>query len=200
MMPTDLVSLGLTGNAIKEDFDETVVGIQERTRYNATLDVGYSLREDIDTFAYYTHEFFGVEQAGRIAGGDNDWLYDTDDQVDTLGAGIKWSNIKRKFDLTADYTFSKAITEIDPTDIPIDTAIDYPDLKTTIHTLNLRGDYHLTDDVTMRMYYRFEHFSNDDWALDGIGQADISRVIWTGQTNPDYSAHFVGLSVGFKFQ
>jgi MtrB/PioB family decaheme-associated outer membrane protein len=200
MMPTDLVSLGITGNAINEDFDETVVGIQERTRYNATVDFGYSPREDIDTYAYYTHEFFDVEQAGWISGGDNDWLYDTEDRVNTLGAGIKWRNIKRKFDLTVDYTFSKAITEIDPTDIPIDTAIDFPDLKTTIHTVILRADYHLKDDVTMRMYYRFEDFSNDDWALDGIGQADISRVIWTGQQIPDYTAHFVGLSVEFKFQ
>jgi len=200
MMPTNLVSLGITGNAIDEDFDETVVGLQKRTRYNATIDLSYTPRENIDTFAYYTHEFFDTEQAGRITGVTNDWLYDTEDRVNTVGAGFKWSNIKGKFDLTADYTFSKAITEVDPTDIPIDTAIDFPDLKTTIHSLNLRGDYHLKDDVTMRMNYRYEYFSNDDWALDGIGQADISRVIWTGQGSPDYTDHFVGFSVVHKFK
>jgi len=200
MMPTNLVSLGITGNAIDEDFDETVVGLQKRTRYNATIDIGYTPREHIDTFAYYTHEFFDTEQAGTISGGVNDWLYDTEDRVNTVGTGIRWSNIKGKFDLTADYTFSRAKTEVDPTDIPIDTAIDFPDLKTTIHSLNLHGDYHLKDDVTMRMNYRFEYFSNDDWALDGIGQADIARVIWTGQGSPDYKDHVVGFSVVYKFK
>jgi len=199
MMPTDFVSLGITGNAIDEDFDETVVGLQKRTRYNATIDIGYTPRENIDTYAYYTHEFFDVEQAGRISGGDNDWLYDTEDRVNTLGAGIKWSNINEKFDLTADYTFSEAKTEVDPTDIPIDTATDFPTLKTTLHTINFRGDYHLKDDVIIRMNYKFEYFDNNDWALDGIGQADISRVIWTGQGSPEYTDHVVSLSVVYKF-
>ena len=201
LVPADLVSLGITGRYSNEDFDETVVGLQDVIRYGATLDVGYTPRENIDTYAYYTHEFFDREQAGRIfpPGTTNDWLYDTEDRVNTAGTGIKWSNIRGKYDLTADYTFSTAITEIDPTDLPIDTAADFPGLETRVHSFSLRGDYHYKDNVIMRLNYLFEYFSNDDWALDGIGQADIGRVIWTGQRSPDYTAHVIGLSVIYKY-
>jgi len=68
-----------------------------------------------------------------------------------------------------------------------------------VHSFSLRGDYHYKDNVIMRLNYLFEYFSNDDWALDGIGQADIGRVIWTGQRSPDYTAHVIGLSVIYKY-
>jgi len=197
MMPTDFVSLGITGNAIDEDFDETIVGLQKRTRYNATIDIGYTPRENIDIYAFYTHEFFDVEQSGWITGGDNDWLYDTEDRVNTLGAGFKWSNINGKFDLTADYTFSGAITEIDPTNIPVDNAIDFPDLETSTHAFTLRGEYYPSNNLVLKMDYSYEHYSSDDWALDGIGQEDISRVIWTGQESPDFTNHIISFYVTY---
>jgi len=79
--------------------------------------------------------------------------------------------------VTADYTFSLADTEIDPTDLPVDTAVHFPDLRTMVHSLRLRGDYHYKDNVVMRLQYQFEYYDSQDWALDSKGQTDINRGI-----------------------
>ena len=199
-VPIDPVSVGFTGQYRNDNYNDTVVGLKDYTGYYATADVGYNPQKDVDIYGYYTHEYFNADQAGRISGGENDWLYDTKDRVNTLGAGIKWSNINGKYDVTADYAFSLADTEIDPTDLPVDTAVNFPDLDTKVHSLRLRGDYHLKDDLTMRLDYRFEYYDPDDWALDNIGQAGINRVIWLGYGSPDYTAHAIGFSLIYAFE
>lgn len=197
--PTDLVSVGFTGQYLNDNYNDTVVGLQDYTSYYATVDIGYNPRKNIDIYAYYTHEYSNADQAGKISGGENDWLYDTKDRVNTLGAGMKWSNINRKYDLAVDYTFSLADTEIDPTDLPVDTAVNFPDINTSVHSLRLRGDYKFKENVVMRLQYQLEYYNTSDWALDGIGQADISRVIWLGYGSPDYTAHAVGFSLIYTF-
>ena len=199
-VPIDPVSVGFTGQYRNDNYNDTVVGLKDYTGYYATADVGYNPQKDVDIYGYYTHEYFNADQAGRISGGENDWLYDTKDRVNTLGAGIKWSNINGKYDVTDDYAFSLADTEIDPTDLPVDTAVNFPDLDTKVHSLRLRGDYHLKDDLTMRLDYRFEYYDPDDWALDNIGQAGINRVIWLGYGSPDYTAHAIGFSLIYAFE
>ncbi len=199
-MPTDLVSVGFTGQYLNDNYNDTVVGLQDYTSYYATVDVGYNPRKNVDIYAYYTHEYFDVDQAGRISGGENDWLYDTKDRVNTLGVGMKWSNINGKYDVAADYTFSLAETEIDPTNLPVDTAVNFPDINTFVHSLRLRGDYHFKENVVMRLQYQLEYYDTDDWALDGMGQADINRVIWLGYGSPDYTAHVVGFSLIYTFE
>lgn len=204
-MPADLITFGITGIYTNEDYDETLVGLESIERYSATLDIGYTPRENIDTYAYYTHEFFDREQLGRdtVQGlpVTNDWLMDTEDRVNTVGAGIKWSKIRDKFDVTADYTFSKSITEIDPTDLPVDTAVDFPDIVTGIHSFRLTADYNLKDNVIWRLNYLYEHFSSKNWALDGIGQTipGATNVIALGNQSPDYNVHAFGMSVIYKF-
>ena len=197
--PTDLVSVGFTGQYLNDSYDDTVVGLQDYTGYYATVDVGYNPQKDVDIYGYYTHEYFAADQAGRIASGQNDWLYDTKDRVNTVGVGMKWSNINGKYDVAADYSFSLADTEIDPTNLPVDTAVNFPDINTMVHSLRLRGDYHFKENVVMRLQYQLEYYDADDWALDGIGQADINRIIWLGYGSANYTAHVVGFSMIYTF-
>ena len=72
-------------------------------------------------------------------------------------------------------------------------------MTTSIHSFRLLGDYHYKNNVTMRLTYLFEHFSNKDWALDGTGQNAIDQVITLGNSSPDYNAHAFGFSVIYKF-
>ncbi len=206
LMPADLITFGLTGIYTTQDFDDTGVGTTLLETYSATFDVGYTPRENIDTYAYYTYEFFDREQAGReVIQGlplDNQWLFDTEDRINTVGAGIKWSKIRDKFDVTANYTFSKAITLIDPIDnIPPDTALDFPDVVTGIHSFSLQADYNLKDNVIWRLNYLYENFSSKNWALDAIGQTipTVTNVINLGNQSPDYNVHAIGMSVIYKF-
>ena len=205
-MPADRITFGITGSYTDEDYDETQVGLENIKRYSATLDVGYMPRENIDTYAYYTYEFFDRDQAGSdtVQGPPvtNDWLMDTEDRVNTVGAGIKWSKIRDKFDVTANYTFSKSITEIVPTDLtPPAPAAGFQDIVTGIHSFSLQADYNLKDNVIWRLNYLYEHFNSKNWALDGIGQVipGATNVIALGNQSPDYNVHAVGLSVIFKY-
>jgi len=208
IMPADLISLGLIGRYANENYDETIVGLTDLERYDVTIDVGYTPTTNIDTYAYYTQEFIARHQSGLTTDQESitptpvQWKLSNEDSSFTLGAGIKWSKIRGKYDLTADYIFSKALTNIDPTNFvgtPPPPAVPFPDLVTDIQSFRLTGDYHLKDNVIMRLTYMFEHFSTKNWALDGVGQNTIGQVITLGNQSPDYNDHIFGLSVIYKF-
>jgi MtrB/PioB family decaheme-associated outer membrane protein len=207
-IPVEQITLGLTGIYTNQDFNDTGTGTTGIDIYSATLDVSYMPRENIDTYAYYTYEFFDRELAGRddpqFSGPPLivDYLYDTEDRVNTVGAGIKWSKIREKFDVTADYTFSMAETEIDPINInPSVATTPFPELETTIHSINLRGDYHLKDNLIVRFNYLFEYFNSTNWALDGFGQAiaGATNIVALGNRSPDYNVHVFGISFVYDF-
>ncbi len=47
--------------------------------------------------------------------------------------------------------------------------------------------------------YRFESFRSDDFALDGVDEGTIPRVITLGNHSFHYNAHLVGASLSLYF-
>jgi hypothetical protein len=174
--------------------------------------VSYIPRENLTTYAYYTHDYINNDQVGcegcdsflgAAIPADRRWEVSNVDHVNTVGAGLEWLNvIENKLDLTLDFAYTKANTEVEPIVGPtfVDAGIlPFPDIETTIYSLNLRGDYRLNKQTRLRFMYMYEHFKNVDWAFDNVNPTTIDVILATGEDSPDYNAHVFGLSLIYDF-
>jgi len=210
--PNNKVTLGVTGRYTMDDYDETLIGLTDRDTASVTLDLSFMPKENLTTYAYYTYDYINNEQVGcencppEPSAGiptNRRWVVENIDDVNTIGAGFEWMNaIQDKLDITVDFAYTDAATEVTPI-VPgnfVDPGIlPFPDIDTTIFSLNLRGDYRVNQQTKVRFGYQYEYFSNDDWAFDNVNDTTIDRILATGERSPDYNVHLIGISLIYDF-
>jgi MtrB/PioB family decaheme-associated outer membrane protein len=214
-MPGDAVSLGLTGSVSHSDYDNSPLGLQKDDRGYTTLDLGFYPRENVDTYAFLTYERMERERNGyertvdltpdSIRDIGRFYFTDTIDDVYSIGTGINIHDLMGgKVDISADYIFSYADTEIKPvggtTAQPLGPEVgQLSHLTTRTHSITITGDYRLRDDMKLRAAYLFEYFKTRDWALDSVYPDTLNNVLLLGNTDPNYAAHVGTLSFIYEF-
>ena len=206
-VPTDKLTFGLSGDFTHDNYD-AVFGLSEQNRYSGTFDINYAFNNNLDLHGFYTQEYFlsrqdGFARTSALAAlppldANSFWWLANKENVYTAGAGFNWIVIENKLDIGLDYLFSKAVTKIDPSRNAAD-AVPLPSINTDIHSLTFRGDYHLKDNLRLRLSYRYESFQTMDFARDNVFPDTIAQVISLGSSSPDYNAHVFGLSMIFNY-
>lgn len=207
-LPFDPLSIGFNGRYSQDNYDQSVLGLILSDNFNGTLDVNYAIHEGLSLYSFYSYEYFQHQQNGyaRISNAalslprdsDKFWQVSTLDKIHTLGLGLDWKVVKNIFDVQFDYTYSDGLTE---TDTEQEDALNgaLPDLTTTIHSVNLRANYRILENMRLQLRYRYEFFITDDFALDNISPASIDEVLSLGNISPNYSAHVLGISAFYEF-
>lgn len=225
--PNEEVSLSVYGKYANDEYDNSPTGLQESKRGSLTFDAVYSPSDAFSANAYFTvekndYEQRGFEHAGnqnlnptnvdRLADiGFNFWRVFSEDSIYTAGAGFEWEVIKDKFDLSLDFTYSDATTDITPlaeieatpTRLPAD--IPFPDVESRLFSIKLKGDYKLKEGWGSRVYYWYERYDSTDFALDSIETNTLARggtggnVILLGNKPPTYNAHVIGFTLYREF-
>lgn len=207
-IPHERVTLGLDGRYVLDDYDDSVLGLEENRIISATVDASYSPRPGMTGYAFLTYENLRYEQRGHqhnpaflpsLTDPAQRWSIDTEDEVFTTGIGLDWALIKDKLDLGVEYTFSTADTHIQPMAGSALTAAPLPDVESTLHRVGVRLDYKLKENLSARFGYRYETLDTEDFALDGIAVDTIPFVLTLGEDSPDYTAHVFGVSFAYKF-
>lgn len=208
-LPLDALSIGFSGSYSNDDYNKTKIGLTASDNFNGTLDINYRLNEALSLYSFYSYEFFQNQQNGysRFSNAelllprdpDKYWQVESKDKIHTIGLGVDWQMIENILDFKLDYTFSKAVTV---TDTEQQNSLDntrLPDLKTTLHSVNLRANYHLMENTRLQLSYRYEFFKTTDFALDNISPDSINEVLGLGYESPDYNAHVIGVSIFYEF-
>jgi len=207
VMPSEQVTLGLSGGYTFNDYEDPVFGLDNSTMGHVTVDVSFSPREDVTAYAFFTHERSTYKQRGYSfnpgtgalpVDSSRLWSIDTDDQVETFGGRVEWAAIPDTLDLAGEYTYSTASTGFSftsgsPPVLPV------PDIGTRIHSLGVSADYHIDTNMSLKFAYRFEQFSSEDFSLDGTSPTTISQVLTLGESSPDYVAHVFAVSFKYRF-
>lgn len=120
---------------------------------------------------------------------------DDENMTRTVGVGINWNAIPDKLDIGADLVYSDYTGKIN-----YDSAADYPDLESSLKSVRLHGTYRMKDNISLKLAYRYEDFSEDDWAKDGIGVATLPTVLGLGADTQDYDVHVIAASVRYDFE
>jgi MtrB/PioB family decaheme-associated outer membrane protein len=208
-VPTTALTLGVRGSYKHNDFDDTQVGLTDVEGWGLGLDAGFALSEDLSLTGFYTYDARTSDQAGWAFEGDanqlaqaNDptrrWFVENDDRAHTLGLGLSWQ-IRKGLRLSADYSYTDAVTETSTRSGGAFPAGDFPDLDTRIHRLQSDLDYDLTEQWTLGLTYLYEGVSGSDWQTDEVAPDTIGRVLSLPQLDPDYDNHLILAWTRFKF-
>ena len=208
-IPLAPLSVGFNGHYSHDDYDQSELGLTGADSFSGTVDLNYSMNEGLGLYSFYSYEYFQNQQAGyqRFSNAElllprddeQYWQVETQDKIHTVGAGVDWNVVRNMLDLQLDYTYSDALTETDTQQGSELNADPLADLKTKLHSLNLRANYRVMENMRLQLSYRYEFFITDDYALDNISPDSIDEVLSLGNTSPDYNAHVVGLSAFYEF-
>lgn len=206
-LPNDKLVFSVMGRFLNDDYDATVLGLNESTTTSVTLDASFNPHQAITYHAFYTYENIEYEQTGfsHRPGTDltdfaaRNWTAATNDKVNTIGFGFDWAAKKDKLDITFDYNYSRAVTDFELTAGTELSFVPIPDLKTRLHMADARADYRYTENLSIRLRYLYQSLDVTDFALDGIDPDTMQRIIGLGNQSPDYNVHVIGISTIYRF-
>ena len=205
-------SLGFRATYRDDDYDADL-GLTKQKTGRVSIEPSYQLGDRLTAYGFVAyeqleydqkgHEFPGFGPAQNFDDPTQDWKVDTKDKITTVGLGLTHKKIFKNTDLSLEYNYSNAKTEIgasnggsDVFNIP---AQDLPDLKSKLHRVSLRLDYAYKEDLTYRFMYAYERLRTDDFALDGVGQDSFNDVLGVNESSPDYDAHVFGVTMLYRF-
>jgi MtrB/PioB family decaheme-associated outer membrane protein len=202
LLATDTLSLSARAEYIKDDYNDSEIGLIDSKEPTYTLDASYQPRSNITTYAYYTFQDIKSTQKGSEAGTSTaDWEADFKDRTHTLGVGGKLTGIRGKWDIGADIVLTKASGEVDmekdfATGIPV---TQYPDLDTDMTSLKIWTQYNYRRNIAWKLSYWYEDYSADNWAVDNLQANSIPGLLLMDQETLDYDVHVVNASVIYRF-
>lgn len=193
--PTDTLTLGLSADYYEDDYDDTAVGLTKTTSTSYTVDLSHMISENLTATAYYTREVLESDQAGSQGFATADWFLDDENTSDTVGMGINWSAIPDKLVIGADLVYADYNGEINYA-----SAAAYPDLESNLKSARLHSTWKMKENLSIKLAYRYEDYSEDDWAKDGIDVDTLPTVLGLGDDTQDYDVHAVAISVRYDFE
>jgi MtrB/PioB family decaheme-associated outer membrane protein len=197
-MVSDRVNLGVSADYAKDDYDRSQVGLIDARDRAYTMDVSATPRDNLTVSAFYGREQIDSTMASSAGFGVPDWTAGQRDTIDTVGITLEVQDLgKDGFDAGIDYAYSSGKGRITmQTGVP--TAA-FPDLESRLNTVRLFGRYRLSDKLSVRVDYLYERYRSRDFALDDVAPDTIPSVLTLGEETPNYSAHFIGTSLNYRF-
>jgi MtrB/PioB family decaheme-associated outer membrane protein len=204
VVPGNRGSVSLRYENARDRYTESVVGLVSAKYDQFSADASLLLWKELVLSAYLSRENYDSSMvgAGSFAVPNTappNWRGNSDDRHDVEGVGLAWPGlVDGKLDLRADWMRAETTGDIS-IQSPLDaTASPYPTLRSKLDGTQLSADWHLNARWTLNAGWRWEKYSADDWAIDGVGPATIPNVLTFGAETLDYDVDVFLL--GFKYR
>lgn len=194
---SETVTLGLGADWSNDDYNKTVIGLNEAETTSVVADIAVALSEETRFHAFAQGEKVDSRQTGSQAFAGPDWTGKVDDRFNVLGFGIKHAAIPDKLDIGADLSFARSHS-----DTSVQTAIGeppYPRAETSLDIVKLYATYKISEQMSLTGSYWYESYDASDWRLDGVQPATVYNVLGFGNQAPRYSQNVVRVSVRYQF-
>jgi MtrB/PioB family decaheme-associated outer membrane protein len=205
IMATEKLYLSAQAEHNEDDYKNSIVGLTEAKQPGYTVDFSYQPRTNITTYGYYTYEKIQSSQSGVDVSpltSTVGWEADFDDVFDTVGVGAKITELGR-WDIGIDFVRSLSRGTIELRDINNAGAENqYPDTRTEMNSLKLWTSYRQNKQLTYKMGFWFEEYSEDNWAVDGLEPYDAAAVadaLLLGNETLDYDVYAVTVSASYRY-
>ena len=99
-------------------------------------------------------------------------------------------------DLQLDYTRADGNTEINVAS-GAGGQSQFPDLDSTLDSLRLKILYRWSDKLDAILQLRYESFSTEDWALQGVAPDTLPTILTLGAQPYDYDVWMFGIGVRY---
>ncbi|MCL1036727.1 MtrB/PioB family decaheme-associated outer membrane protein [Shewanella submarina] len=193
--PIDTVTLDLSTRYALDDYDETEIGLTESEDFSYDLSLSWQAGKDLLLTAFYGAQTIESQQNGSSNFSGPTWTSDIEDEFSYIGAGARYDNLMAdKLTLGVDYNYGDSKSN---TQVTQGITGNYGDYYSRSHSLNLYGEYLISEQATLRMDYRMEKYKDNDPA-NSLAPDDIWNVLSFGNLNHDYNAHLVMVSLQYK--
>jgi MtrB/PioB family decaheme-associated outer membrane protein len=186
-------------NALYADdsYTKSELGLIDGDEVRLGADLNWQVSDNTSVYLNVGQEDISSEQAGSETSGQADWHATNDDDFSTLGAGLTVRSIADKFDLVLDYTRSSGGSEI-TVDSLVSGVSEFPELQTDFDQLRATLSYRRSERLDINLDLRYQSFSTEDWALEGVGPATIPVVLSLGATPYDDDVFIAGISFRYR--
>ncbi len=194
VMPTDRLTVDVTGRYKEDDYDNTQIGLSDVQDYSYDVSASYALSNTVNLQAYGGQQWLDSEQEGSQQLASPDWSYHIDDQYRYVGAGIRWDGLMGdKLSLGADYLYSESDSDTD-----VQPGLDYGDYYQWSHSTQLFAEYLWRKNTSVRLDYRYER--HRDFNFADVRNEDIDGLTTLGILGDRYNANLLMLSFTYSLQ
>ncbi|HJU82714.1 MAG TPA: MtrB/PioB family outer membrane beta-barrel protein [Holophagaceae bacterium] len=220
--PLDALAISLSGQQIKNDFPDSVYGLQSSKYDNYGLDVDYALGDRFTLIGAYIYETYDYDQASRysttLATTDplNLWSNESKDKVDTFKFGFTWTIVPKRFDLSSDLDYSKGRNNSAFSVVPGGAAqgdaiflgnqyLAFPEVANKTTIWKTQFNLHFNKNLTASLMYWWQKYDRADWATDQmqVYMASVdpatNRSLFLGARVPSYDAKIVRAFIRYTF-
>jgi MtrB/PioB family decaheme-associated outer membrane protein len=194
---TETISVGLGADWANDDYDETVIGLNESETTNVLADLTVALSDATRLHAFAQGERIESRQTGSQSYGAPDWTGKVKDRIGMFGFGIKHAAIPDALEIGADLAFSRTKSETS-----VQTVLGeppFPEGETSLDVVKLYASYKLRDNLWLNGSYWYESYDSSTWRLDGIQPDTVYNLLAFGNQSPRYSVNVFRVSVRYQF-
>jgi MtrB/PioB family decaheme-associated outer membrane protein len=203
--PAARFSLSARYERAKDRYDESLVGLVASDYDQLSAEANLQVWRALVMTAYFSRDNYDsvTVGAGSFAIPNTappNWEGRSDDRHDVHGVALSWPGLADgKLDLRADWMQADTTGDIRVTS-PLGAAADpFPTLRSKLTGAELVADWHLNPRWSLNFGWRWEKYSADDWAKDGVGPATIANVLTFGSQTLDYDVNVFLLGFRYNF-
>jgi MtrB/PioB family decaheme-associated outer membrane protein len=203
--PVARLGLSARYETARDKYDESQVGLTRSDYDQFSADANLQLWGPVVMTAFLSREEYDSNMVGAASfaapnTAPPNWRGRTQDRHDVLGLALNWPGLADgRLDLRAEYTHADTTGDIS-IENPLGIAGSaFPTLSSELTGAQLIADWHLSERWTVNAGWRWEKFSADDWAKDGVGPATIPSVLTFGLQTQDYDVNVFMLGFRYNF-
>ena len=232
--PRQDVTVGVTGIYGLSDYDASPLGLQTDERISLGADGTWQMNERTRWSSFLTLEKIRARQLDRFrtrtAVGAvvtlfddplNDFNSSTIDRVNTFGGSFDYAIKPGKWDCTISWVRQLARGQTLASPVPgsvlpagapdAGNAVNFPELRDQLDTLSAILRHHLKENLSLQLEYRYEHYQQDNFKLDGLqpfmassnvngnGVVSASTDVFLGDQLGNYNVHAFAVSALQRF-
>ena len=69
-----------------------------------------------------------------------------------------------------------------------------------MHHLILEGVWHYRENMSIGLNYQYWNYDSEDWAINGVSQNTLDKVLTLGVEPADEDLHYIGTSIIYRWQ
>ena len=194
-LPKHPIAVSVRAFYADDSYTSSKVGLTAGDELRLAADLSWSVSEKASVYLTGGFEEVEAQQAGSAAFSTPDWHASHSDKFHNFGGGFRITGIGDKLDLQLDYTRAEGNTGIDVTGSGGPS--QFPDLETTLDSLRAKILYRWSQKLAAGLQLRYENFSTDDWALQGVAPDTLPTILTLGAQPYDDEVWMVG--IGFRY-
>jgi MtrB/PioB family decaheme-associated outer membrane protein len=194
--PEKPFAISVTAFYADDSYTHSQLGLTASEELRFAADLSWSISESASIYLTGGIEDIDGEQSGSELFSTPDWRATHADKFNNIGAGFRVDGIGDKVDLQLDYIRADGTSEINVAS-GAGGQSQFPDLESTLDSLRLKILYRWSDKLDAILQLRYESFSAEDWALQGVAPDTLPTILTIGAQPYDYEVWMVG--IGFRY-